>query len=99
MGHNLGLVLGHGAFGVIGVLRVSGRFAAVAVAPEVGDHHGELLGEEGSHLVPHDVALGVAVEKQQGRTAATDYQVDLGTAGGDPTLLEAFKHGAHSFVS
>ena len=55
------------------MLRVPGRLAAVAVAPEVGDYHGELLGQEGSHLVPHDVALGVAVEKQQGRTAAPDH--------------------------
>lgn len=58
--HGFELVPGHGAEGVIRVVGQSARLAAVAVAPQIGRDHGEILREPGRHLVPHDVRRRIA---------------------------------------
>ena len=46
---------------------VGGRLGlrGVAVAPEFGGDDGEVLGEPGGDLVPHDVGLRVVMEQQE----------------------------------
>ena len=44
----------------------------VAVAAQVGRHHGEVLGEDGGHLVPGGVGLRVAMQQEKRRAAAAD---------------------------
>ena len=66
--------------------------AAVAVAAQVGADDGEVSGQAGRDLVPHGMGLRIAVEQQQGRTAAALDQVDgLAAAGGDLHPLKSFK--------
>ena len=92
-GHDLDLVLGHGALGIGRVVVAARRLGAVAVAAQVGQHHGEALGQARRNLVPHDVGLGVAVEQQQRRPGARLPDVDLGARGRNAGPVEAVEHG------
>ena len=92
--HHLDLVAGGGSFRVRRVVGVRGRFAAVAIAPEIGGDHGEPLGEPGCDLVPDDVGLGIAVQQQQRRTGAAVNGVDRRPAGVDVDRGESLEHVA-----
>jgi len=61
--HDLNLVLGHGALGVVQMFRVALRFAAIAVTPEVRRDHGEVPCQKGGYFVPHGVGLRVSVKQ------------------------------------
>ena len=96
VGHDLDHVAGHRPFGVALVPRVRRGPGAVAVAPEVGHHDREALGEPGRHPVPGDVALGEAVQKCERWARAPHHEMDLGALGGDSPGLEALEHGLPS---
>jgi hypothetical protein len=93
--HRLRLVLRQGALRIGGVVRGRGRLRAVAVAAQIGDDEGELLGQARRHLAPHDLGFGIAVQQQQRRPTAADHQVDLGAGGLHPPLLEAGEEIGH----
>ena len=61
------------------MVRPAIRLAAVAIAPQVRQHDGELFGELGGNLVPGDVRLGMAVQQQQRWPLAADQRVDRRT--------------------
>ena len=92
LGHDLDLVIGHGAEGIGGVVGAAIGLGAVAVTPEIGRHHGEVAGKIGRDLVPHDVVEGIAVKQQERRPGAAMDQVDGRPLGLDLGLGEAFEH-------
>ena len=96
--HDLDLVLGHGAFRVCGVGIVAERFGTVAVATQIGHHHREALGQPGSDLVPHDVGLGIAVQKQERRPGTAVHGVDDGAIGLNVGRAKTLEHG-RAFVA
>ncbi|MNC92075.1 hypothetical protein D3C83_84390 [compost metagenome] len=77
------------------------RLAAVAVAAQVGRHHGEILREALADDVPGHMSQRVAVEQQQRRTFAAHAPNDpaLGIAGLDLELPEALEHRASFFLN
>ncbi len=94
LGHDLDLVLRGGALAIDAQVPCGGgRFAAVAIAAQIGRHHGVVPGQPGGHLVPLDVGLGIPVEQQQGRSTAAVHQVDGRAVRLDPGFCEAFEHG------
>ena len=78
LAHHQDLVVGHRALGVGIVSRTARRLAAVAEAAQVGEDDHVVLGQDGGHVVPHDVGLRVAVQQQDGgaRFVAADQGVD-----------------------
>ena len=86
--HHQYLVPRHGALAVGLVAGAAGGLAAVAVAAQVGQDHGVVFGENGGHVMPHDVGLRVAVQQQHGTAAAADQRVDADAAGCRGSLLE-----------
>ena len=94
LGHDLHLVLGHGALGIGLVVGAAGRLGGAAVAAQICRHHGEAPGQGRRQLVPHDVSLGITVQQEQRRAVARHAQVDLGAGGADSLGLEAFEHDA-----
>ena len=74
------------------MLIVARRLGAVAVATQVGGDDSVVLSERGRDLVPHDVGLRIAVQQQQRRAVALDYQVDGNTVDRDAFGLETLKH-------
>ena len=65
--HHLDLILRHRALRVVRVVLAVRRLAAVAVAAQIGHHHGKALGEARRNLVPLDMRLRVAVDEEQRR--------------------------------
>ena len=94
MAHHVELVFAHAAVGVIAVVGQAARLAAVAVAAQIGGHHGVILRQQRRDDMPVHVREWVAVQKQQGRAVAADDAVDfdLRVAGLDVELFEAFVH-------
>ncbi len=91
--HGVDLLDGHLALGVRCVVGRGGRPVALAVAGEVGRHHGEGPGQQRRHRVPHDVALGIAVQEKQRGTTPADAGEDLTTPRGvERPGLKAFEH-------
>jgi hypothetical protein len=68
--HDFHLVQRHRALRLIDMIVAVRRFAAVAVASEVGHDHGESLCQPRRDLVPHHVGLRIAVQEQEWWTAA-----------------------------
>ena len=93
--HYAHLVLGHGALGILGMLRVAGGLAAVAVTPQVGGHHGEVPRQQRRNLVPHDVGLRIPVQQQHRWALAALDVINGGAIGLDKPALESFKHAHH----
>ena len=91
-GHDLHLVLGHRSLGIVLVPHAAVRLAGLAVAAQVRKHDREALGQAGRDLVPHDVGLRIAVQQEQGGTAAGPAQEDLGARGSDPLRVKAVQH-------
>ena len=75
--HDGQAVLGHGALGIDGVLGVSGRRGAGAVAAQIGNDQSAVAGELRGDLVPDDVGLRIAVQQQQRRAGAAGAGVDF----------------------
>jgi hypothetical protein len=90
--HELDHVLGRGPLAIGCVLRARGRLAAVAIAAQIGAHHGATLGEHGRDAVPHGMGLGIAVQKQERRSRAADPRPDRGRARRDVAKVEALEH-------
>ena len=65
------------------------RLAAVTVTAEVHHDDGESLGKLRRDLVPLDVRLRIAVDEQQGRTAAAAQRVDRSAGGLNLTRFES----------
>ena len=61
--HDLDLVSGHDALGVVGMIGQAMRFAAVAIAAQIGGHHGEAFSEPVRDLVPDDMRLRKPVQE------------------------------------
>ena len=61
---------GHRALAVGGVVGARRQALRVAAAAQVHRDHGVALGQRGRHAVPHRMRLRVAVEQEQGRSAA-----------------------------
>ena len=59
--HQNHLVLRHAALGISGMVRAALGFGRVAITPQVGRHHAEMLGQSGGHLVPNRQGLRVPV--------------------------------------
>ena len=64
--HDLHLILSHHALGIIQMLWITMRFAAVPVTTKVRRHHCKILCQAGGDLAPHEVRLRIAMEHQQG---------------------------------
>ena len=96
--HHLDLVLGHAPERVVAVVGLAARLAAVAVAPQIGTHHGEVLRQPGRDQMPRHVRERVAVQQQHGRAVAAVAQVDhaLRIAGLNLDVLESLEHGSLS---
>ena len=75
--HHLHLVLCHGALGVPGMVGATLGSSAVAVATQVGTHHGEVVGEQRCDPVPHGHGLGESMQQQQWRTGARHCHRDI----------------------
>jgi hypothetical protein len=88
-GHRLDLVEGHRALAVGRVVGRRRRAERVAVAREVGGHHGVAFGEQGRDRMPHQLGLGIAVQEQDRRAAPADLRADRPARGGDVLVLEA----------
>ena len=89
--HDFDLVLSHGAFGIIGMIRSVCGLAAVSVAPQIGGHDGKPLGQPRRHFVPHDMSLRITVQQQHRRPASAHDRVDGRPAGVNAHRLEAGK--------
>ena len=89
--HDLDLVLGHPAKGIVAVIRQPARLATVAVAAQVGDDDGEVLGQPRGDESPVDVRQRVAVQEEERRAGASDDAVigDAGIAGRQVEAAEA----------
>jgi hypothetical protein len=81
--HHLELVLGHRALRIRSVITAAGGLVAVAVAAQVRTDDREMLREHGSHPVPHDVRLWIAVQEQDRRPTAAATHIDR-----DPVRLD-----------
>ena len=95
--HHLDLVERQRPFRIIREIGAGRRFRAVAVAAQIGDDDGEVLGQARRHLAPHHMGLRVAVQQQQRRAAAAGHEVDRRARGLDPALGEAGKKSAIGF--
>src|ERR1700761_3992923 len=93
--HDEDLVVGHRAFGVRVVSRTARRFAAVAVAAQVGEDDHVVFGQDGGDVVPHHVGLRVAVQEQDGGACmvAADKGVDPYPSRGKSDSLEQVGQG------
>ncbi len=80
--HHPNLIGGHPTLGIGLVRRIGGRFAAVAVAAQIGRHDGERISQQGSNTVPAAVSLRIAVQQQERGTFAADYKMNVGAVAG-----------------
>jgi hypothetical protein len=96
--HRLDLVLRHAAERVVAVVGFAARLRTVAIAAEIGAHHGEVSRQLGRDEIPRHVRERVAVQQQHRRALAPVAQVDraLGIAGRDLDVLESLEHGSAS---
>jgi phosphoribosylformylglycinamidine (FGAM) synthase-like amidotransferase family enzyme len=62
--HDLNLILCHGPFGIGDMVRIARWLAAVAIAPQVRDHHSKILRQAWGKPVPHHMRLRIAVQQQ-----------------------------------
>ena len=67
-GHDLDLVLRHGAERVAAMILPARRLLGIPVAPQVGGDHGELARQTRRDLVPGHVRERIAVHEQQRRS-------------------------------
>jgi hypothetical protein len=74
--HRLDHGLGHRALGVGRVVLVAVGHVRPAIARQVGDDEGELVGELRRDAVPHHMGFGKAVQQQQWRSLAADTRED-----------------------
>ncbi len=95
--HRFDEVERHRALGIRQVLVVGRRFAARAIAAQVGRHHGEALRKARRDLVPDRVCLWIAVDEQQRRSAAALDEGDLRARSSNPLACEAFEHRFFTF--
>lgn len=92
--HHRHLIARHGAFGIGRVIGGLGAVeAAFAIAAQIGANHGEFSGEMRRDLVPARMRLGIAVEQQQRRAGAADFEQDFGLLDCHPPRCEAGDHG------
>ena len=97
--HHLDLVLRHGAERIAGVVLAARRLLGIAVAAQVGGHHGELLGQPRRDLVPGQVRERIAVHQQHRRPLAAVHRDDAGAGGLDLGAGEAFEHATPKCVA
>ena len=93
--HHLDIVLRHRAERIVRVIRLARRLLAVAIAAQVGRHHGEFLRKARRELVPGEMRERIAVQQQQRRPAAAMHGHDARAGGLDFGAGEAVHlHGA-----
>ena len=83
----------HLSLAVVDVRCIGQRPRRVAVAAHIHQHHGEVLGQRGRHTVPHDHALRVPVQQQQGRSSATDARMQRHAFAGHGVGHKCIQHG------
>lgn len=64
--HQLDLILRHHPFGIIGMIRQTGRFGAVAVAAQVSRDHVLVLCQRRRDVMPDHMGLRMAMQQQHG---------------------------------
>ena len=92
--HDRGLILGHGPFGVSGMILLPKRLGTVAVAPQVCSNDRKVPGQLRCHQMPHRMRLRVAVQEQHRRSCTSADEVYLRSAGSYPSPLESLEHAA-----
>ena len=95
--HHLDLVERHAAEGVVRVIRQPARLGTVAVAAQVGRHHGEALRQAVGQPMPGMMRQRIAVQQEQGGAAAAVAHIDLdaGIGCGDPRPGKSFESHPH----
>lgn len=86
--HHQKLVVRHRALGIGTVVGIRGRLVAVTIATQVSQNHSVPGCQQRSHVVPDQMGLGVAVQKQHGRTVTTDAGMDAHALGVHDTTGE-----------
>ena len=97
--HHFGHVEGHGALRIVGVPRHAARLRRIAVAAQVGAHHGVVARELRRDLVPHGVRLRITMQHQDRRAVAADLEIDHRAARAQATRLESREERAHGLTS
>ena len=69
-GHDLDLILRHGAEGIVRMIGAARRLFGIAVAAQIGRHHGKLFGKPRRKFVPRQMAERIAVHEQKRRALA-----------------------------
>src|SRR5207237_1055192 len=90
--HYFDQVLGHRSFRIVVVIWPISRFRAVAIAAQVGCHHGEILSKTRSNFMPHHMGLRIAMQQQQRETISLFDQANSCPTGIDLSLLKALEH-------
>ena len=92
--HHLDLVLRHGAERIAGMVVAARRLFGIAIAAQIGRHHGEFPRQRRRELVPGQMRERIAVHQQQRRPAAAGDGDDARAAGLDLGAGEAFEQHA-----
>src|SRR3954454_2267456 len=95
--HDLDLVLRHGAERIAAVVVAARRLLGIAVAAQVGAHHGELLRQPRRDAVPVDVGERIAVHQQHRRSFAAVHGDDARARRLDLGAGEVFEKHMHSY--
>ena len=64
------------------------RRRGIAVAGQIGGYDAKVLDQPLRDRVPHDVGLGISMQKQEGRSAAADAHSDPVLGAVEPEFLE-----------
>ncbi len=90
--HQLDLIERHRPLGIGGVGDVRWRLTAGTVTAQIAADDGEPLGQPSGDLVPDDMRLRIAVEKQHRRAAAADARMDRRLAGWNVVRRKSLEH-------
>jgi hypothetical protein len=91
-GHDLDLVLRHGAKRIAGMVVAARRLFGIAVAAQIGQDHAELLDQRRRHLGPVQMGEWIAVHQQQRRPAAAGQRNDARARGLNIGAGKAVEH-------
>src|SRR6185437_8504450 len=100
LAHQFGLIGGHGALAVAGMVFARGWLRAVAITAQVGTNHREVPRQRRRQLVPHGVGLGISMQQQKRRSPAARPELNLRAGcfypGGRESLEHAISGRAHT---
>src|SRR3954453_7557888 len=90
--HYLDLILRHGTERIAGMVVAARRLFGIAVAAQVGRHHGKFFCQPRGDLVPRDMRKRIAVHQQEWRALAAMKREDAGATCLDLGAGEPFEH-------